>query len=168
MLMLVCWLPGAAASATPECGDCLPAPVQRPYRREPEETAVAIAALVHHFKGHPVPAGERACVTLPGHRPPTRKARGALAAAGVRLDPDADCRFEEGRVLWSADGVWRVTPTEFVAQVTKSEFGDVSLFLEGYEYTLRAVDGGWAINKERASPCNPSEGAKGAPATEVR
>jgi hypothetical protein len=74
----------------------------------------------------------------------------------VAVEKRSDCRFEEGRTIWAASGVWRTRPSEFVAHVIKSEFGDVSLFLEGYAYTLEADGGTWRVTRESPSPCNQS------------
>ena len=159
----------AFASEVPECGcDPLPAPVQRPYRREPEENAIALAVLSHYFKGHPPAISERPCVTLPGHRALPREAMEHLAQAGLQLERRADCRYEEGRIIWGATGVWRTGPTEFVAHVTKAEFGHVSLFLQGYEYALEGAGGTLRVRGERPSPCNPAEKAKRRPGGRAR
>lgn len=110
----------SAASAASEGRDCgcdpLPAPVRRPYRHEPEEDTVAVSALRYYFKAHPPPASERACVALPGHRALSRKAREALVFPGLELEKRPDCRYEEGRILWAATGVWRTGSAEFVAR----------------------------------------------------
>jgi hypothetical protein len=148
----------ATAVPSPEspCGcDPMPAPVHRAYRQEPEEQTIALLALESYFQAHPPPAGERVCVTLPGHQPAPRMVRDRLEHIGMKVERHGDCRFEEGRTIWSAAGVWRTGPAEFVAHVIKSEFGDVSLFLEGYEYTLEPTRGEWRVTRQKPSPCNP-------------
>jgi hypothetical protein len=155
-LLAVCAATGAAAREEP-CGcDPMPAPVRRAYRHEPEEQAIALLALESYFRAHPPRPGERVCVTLPGHRPAPRAVRDRLNKVGVAVEKRDDCRFEEGRTIWAAAGAWRTGSTEFVAHVIKSEFGDVSLFLEGYAYTLAPDGGTWRVVSEKPSPCNQS------------
>lgn len=140
-----------------ECGgDPMPAPpVNRQYRTEPEEESIATAVLLRHFKDHPVLPKTPVCVTLPGHKPPTRGLRRALKEAGILVDPREDCRYEEGRVMWAAAGVWKTQPETFKAHVEKLEFGHLSLFLEGYEYTVRATGEVVSIVSVQGSACNP-------------
>ena len=118
---------------------------------------MARAALAHYLATRMQRTGEPLCVTLPGHRPPSAAVHEALSGGGFRVDPDEDCRFEVGRVLFNVDGVWRVEGPNFVALVSKSEFGDISLFLEGYEYTLRRERAAWRVVNEKASLCNPKK-----------
>ena len=150
----------ADAWALPEtCGlDPMPAPVKRNYRKEPEEKQLALDALLHHFRVRPAPASESVCVTFPGHQPPGRDARRAFLAAGVTIDRRTDCRFEEGRHIWGATGVWRTSPDTFVVHVARSEFGHLSLFLEGYEYTFRRTERRWRVTSENPSACNTESG----------
>jgi len=103
------------------------------------------------------------CITLPGHRALPTDARAQLIGDGLKVDARDACRYEERRVVWSAAGVWRTRPDEFVAHVIKSEFGHLSLFLEGYEYTVQPAGGAWRILAGRPSPCNPAEKAKRKP-----
>jgi len=154
-LLAACLAAGGAAEE-PCLGDPMPAPIHRAYRHEPEEQAIALLALESYFRTHPPPPGERVCVTLPGHRPPPKAVRDRLTQAGVTVDKRGDCRFEEGRTIWAAAGVWRTGPTEFVAHVMKSEFGDLSLFLEGYAYTLEPAGQTWHVTREEPSRCNPA------------
>jgi hypothetical protein len=142
----------------------MPAPVHRDYRQEPEEQAIALLALESYFQAHPAAPTDQVCVTLPGHQPPPRAIRRRLQQVGVAVDTRSDCRFEEGRVIWAAAGVWRIGQKQFVAHVIKSEFGHVSLFLEGYAYTLEPADGTWRVVREQPSPCNNS--AKNKPPSE--
>src|SRR6186997_1631461 len=134
-MLIVSAAAGAAAKDDP-CGcDPMPAPVHRDYRQEPEEQAIALLTLESYFQAHPAAPTDHVCVTLPGHQPPPRAMRRRLQQVGVAVDTRSDCRFEEGRVIWAAAGVWRTGQKHFVAHVIKSEFGHVSLFLEGYAYT---------------------------------
>ena len=137
-------------------GGPMPAPLSRLYRQEPEEERISQITLLKYFKDHPVVPKEPVCVTLPGHKPPTPGLRAALRATGMLVDPRDDCRFEEGRTLWKASGVWQVQPGVFKAHVVKAEFGHVNVFLEGYEYTVRKVDGAWAVTAVEGSACNPA------------
>jgi hypothetical protein len=139
--------------------DCpFPVPVHRPYRKEPEESEVALAALLGHFERHPYSDPGYPCLTAPGYVSPDDNARAALAQAGLKLSPDPTCRFGVGRIVWAAEGVWRVEGGVFVVHVTKLRFDDISTFLEGYEYTLSGdSEAGWTITRETQSACEPPQ-----------
>jgi len=47
----------------------------------------------------------------------------------------------------AAAGVWRTGPSEFVAHVIKSEFGNVSSFLKAQVHP-RADPGAWRVTRE--------------------
>jgi hypothetical protein len=165
-MLIVSATTGVAAGDEP-CGcDPMPAPLHRAYRHEPEEEAIALLALERYFPTHHTGSADPVCVTLPGHRPPPRLVRDRLQQVGVTVDVRGECRFEEGRTIWAAAGVWRTGSREFVAHVIKSEFAHLSLFLEGYAYTLESENGAWRVVREKPSPCNQS--AKGKPSSGSR
>ena len=150
-------------------GGCsFPAPVGCPYRSEPEEETVALAALTHYLGTRSQLPSEALCVTLPDDRPPNKKMRKALSSTGIKVDRNERCSLEYRRIVLGVVGVWRITPTEFVAHVSKWEADDISLFLEEYEYTLQYIDGAWRVVTARPSPCNPSQQATDAPASDKR
>jgi hypothetical protein len=159
VLASACVLASMPAIAMPApCN--LPAPIPSAYKRLPEEEAASRAALLHYFTKYPA-YSRPACVVLPGYRPADPATRAALQLAGVEVEADPSCRFQEGRHLLSAEGVWRISKHAFAVHVSESRFGDVTTFLASYELRLTRHGERWKVTSQVGSPCNPAGSISG-------
>jgi hypothetical protein len=138
-----------------DCKSSLPPVSTRTYRSLPEAPEVAFVALTNYFTRHPPKSAEPVCVSTPGYNAPGPKLRSRLKEMSVPLDADENCRYRESQIVHGVVGVWRTEAAHFVADVHVIEFGDVSVELASYRYTVERSGHGFAVVNELASPCNP-------------
>jgi hypothetical protein len=110
---------------------------------------VAFAALAHHLNKHP-PDGDALCVTMPGYKPLPSHFAKRLANPSLRLDPDPNCRFEGGRLVVGAEGVWQLKDGRFVADVRILEFADISTSVGAYRYMVTRTTAAFSVESEIA------------------
>jgi hypothetical protein len=133
---LACDAGHAAASDRPIVPvDCAPVSRER-YRVLPDESAVAFAVLAHHLTKHPPQGTASVCVTMPGYKPLPEAYARRLATPSRRIDPDPNCRFQGGRQVVAAEGVWRLKDGRYVVDVRLLEFHEISRSLGLSRYTV--------------------------------
>jgi hypothetical protein len=126
--------------------DCPPVSHDR-YRTLPEESDVAFTALAYHLEQHPPEAGPL-CVTMPGYEAlPGHLAR-RLATPYLQLDPDPNCRFQGGRLVLGAEGVWHLQDGHYVADVRILEFHDITILLAEYRYIVTRASEAFSVQSE--------------------
>lgn len=116
-------------------GDCPPVSRDR-YRVLPEESEVAFAVLPYHLDKHPPQGAESLCVTMPGYKALPEVYAKQLATPSRHLDPDPNCRFQRGRHVVAAEGVWRLKDGRYIVDVRLLEFDDISRSLALSRYTV--------------------------------
>jgi hypothetical protein len=134
-------LGGAAAS------DCPPVSREK-YRVLTEESDVAFTALAYHLQKHPPEGGAPLCVTMPAYKALPSHFAKRLAIPSLRLDPDPDCRFQDGRRVLGVEGVWQPKDGAYVADVGILEFHDISRSLGSYRYTVTRTAEGFSVQSE--------------------
>lgn len=123
-----------------------------------ERDAITAAALTHYFSRHA--AAEPACIAVGGHKPPGRRLRELMR--GVELDRDPQCHFREDGIVYGVPTVTLLRPGIAEVEVAKFRFGDVSTFLEQYDYRLEKKTS-WVVTAATPHPWNTSTGPKKAP-----
>ena len=97
---------------------------------------MAFAALEHHLDKHPPGTGDPLCVTIPGYKALPETYAKRLATPSRRLDPDPNCRFQGGRHVVAAEGVWQLKDRRYVVDLRILEFEDISRSLALFRYTV--------------------------------
>jgi hypothetical protein len=142
---------GASQAAASDCPavsrDCPPVSRQR-YRVLPDESAVAFAALMHHLGKHPPQGNDALCVSMPGYKALPKAYATRIATPSRRLDPDPNCRFQGGRQVIAAEGVWQLKDGRYVVDVRILKFDDISTSLALFRYTLARTAGVLSVQRE--------------------
>jgi hypothetical protein len=87
-------------------------------------------------------------VTMPGYEPLPGPLARRLATPSLRLDPDPNCRFQGGRLVLGAEGVWLLQDGRYVADVRILEFHDISILLAEYRYIVTRTSEAFSIQSE--------------------
>jgi hypothetical protein len=133
--------------ADASASDCPPVSREK-YRVLPHESDVAFTALVYHLQQHPPEGGAPLCVSMPGYKAlPTHLAK-RLATPSLRLDPDPNCRFQGGRRVLGAEGVWQLKDGRYVADVRILEFDDISRSLGAFRYFVTRSAEAFSVQSE--------------------
>jgi hypothetical protein len=85
---------------------------------------------------------------MPGYKALPERFAKRLATPSLRLDPDPNCRFQGGRLVVAAEGVWLLKDGRHVVDVRILEFDDISRSLGAFRYTVTRTAGAFAIQGE--------------------